>query len=187
MGKLIYLLNVSLDGYVETASKSLQWALVDEELHGWFNDQTRSIDASLYGRGMYNLMSDYWPHARSDPDAGPVEKEFGELWLATPKIVFSSTLESVDWNSRLVRGSPADELARVRQEFPGDLAVGGATLASSFIRAGLVEEFRLVVHPVVIGGGTPFFPPTDSPIPLRLTDTHTFSSGVTYRAYSKIE
>ena len=185
MGKLIYLLNVSLDGYVETESKSLDWATVDEELHQWFNDHMRTIDASLYGRRLYELMSGHWPHADSDPDAGPVEKEYGELWVATPKIVFSSTLQSVDWNSRLVGGSPAEELARVREEFPGDLEVGGPTLAASFIRAGLVDEFGLVVHPVAIGGGTPFFPATESPIPLRLTDSHTFSSGVIYLRYSR--
>ena len=184
MGKLTYLLNVSLDGYVETASKSLDWALVDDELHQWFNDHMRAVDASLYGRGLYETMS-YWQTSDTDPEATPVMKEFGELWRATPKFVFSSSLESVEGDIRLVRGSPTEELAKIREEFPGDLEVGGATLAASFIRAGLVDEFGLIVHPVVIGGGTPFFPPTDSPIPLKLTDKHTFSSGVTYLAYSK--
>ena len=88
-------------------------------------------------------------------------EEYARLWAATPKIVFSSTLDSVEGNARLVRGDIADELAKLRREFDGDLAVGGATLASSFIRAGLVDEYRLVVHPVVIGQGTPFFPKLD--------------------------
>ena len=184
MGKLIYLLNVSLDGFVETTDHSPAWGNVDEELHQWFNDQMRSVDALLYGRRIYELMAAHWPTARADPAISGVESEFAQIWLATPKVVFSATLDHVDWNSRLVRGDIGSELARLRAEFDGDLAVGGATLAASFIQAGLVDEYRLVVHPVVLGSGTPFFPPLETPIPLRLLDSHVFSSGVTYLAYA---
>jgi dihydrofolate reductase len=184
MGKLIYSLNVSLDGFVETPDHSLAWANVDEELHSWFNDQTRAVDASLYGRRMYELMSSYWPTAADEPDASPVEVEFAGLWLETPKIVFSSKLESVDWNSRLVRGEPAGELARLREEFSGDLDVSGATLAASFIRAGLVDAFRLVVHPVVLGQGTPFWP-VGVELELRLLETRRFKSGAVYLRYER--
>ena len=185
MGKLIYMLNVSLDGFVETPDHRLDWTMVDDELHQWFNDQTRALDASLYGRGLYELMADYWPTARSDPSATATEREFAQLWLDMPKIVFSSSLERVEWNSRLVRGDAGEELARLREEFDGDLDVGGATLAASFIRRGLVDEYRMVVHPVAIGSGTPFFPPLDSPVPLRLTETKVFHSGVTYLGYTR--
>jgi dihydrofolate reductase len=184
MGKLIYMLNVSLDGYVETPDHSLDWAVVDDELHSWFNDQTRAMDASLYGRGLYELMAAYWPTAESDPSTTETEREFARLWNAMPKIVFSSTLESVEWNSRLVRGDVGEELARLRTEFDGDLDVGGATLASAFIRRGLVDEYRLVVHPVILGGGTPFWPKLDAPIRLRLTETHRFASGALYLSYA---
>ena len=184
MGKLIYSMNVSLDGYVETPEHSLDWANVDEELHGWFNDRTREVDASLYGRRMYELMAGYWPTAESDPSATPVEREFARIWKPMPKIVFSSTLTGVDWNSRLVRGDVGEELARLRTEFDGDLDVGGATLAAEFIRRGLVEEYRLLVHPVVLGAGTPFFPELESPIHLQLTETATFDSGVIYLGYT---
>ena len=184
MGKLIYMLNVSLDGYVETPDHSLDWTVVDDELHSWFNDQTRQLDASLYGRRLYELMAAYWPTAESDPSTTETEREFARLWNAMPKIVFSSTLESVEWNSRLVRGDIDEELARLRTEFDGDLDVGGATLASAFIRRGLVDEYRLVVHPVILGAGTPFWPKLDAPIPLQLTDTHRFASGVLYLGYS---
>jgi dihydrofolate reductase len=92
----------------------------------------------------------------------------------------------VNWNSRLVRGDVGDELARLRAEFDGDFEVGGATLAASFIRRGLVDEFGLVVHPVVLGGGTPFFPPLESPIRLKLNDSRTFASGVEYRGYTAV-
>lgn len=106
------------------------------------------------------------------------------IWNATPKIVFSSTLDSVEWNSRLVRGDVGEQLARLRTEFKGDLEVGGATLASAFIRRGLVDEYRLVVHPVVLGAGTPYWPPLAEPIRLRLTETHRFASGVLYLRYA---
>jgi dihydrofolate reductase len=186
VGKLIYLLNVSLDGYVETADHSPSWATVDVELHQWFNEQMRSVDALLYGRRIYELMADHWPTAPADPAVTGVEREFAQIWLATPKVVFSATLDRVDWNSRLVRGDIGTELAKLREEFDGDMAVGGATLAASFIGRGLVDEYRLVVHPVVIGSGTPFFPPLEAPIALRLIDSHVFASGVTYLAYAPV-
>jgi dihydrofolate reductase len=183
MGRLIYLLNVSLDGFVETPDHSLDWTTVDDELHSWFNDQQRTTDASLYGRGMWETMSPYWPTAESDPSATEVMKEYGRIWVDTPKIVFSSTLDAVEGNARLVRGGVRDELAKVRQEFSGDLEVSGATLASAFIREGLVDEYRLVVHPVVIGQGTPFFPKTDEPMRLRPVDSKRFESGAMYLAF----
>jgi dihydrofolate reductase len=186
MGKLIYEMNVSLDGYVETVDKDLGWGIVDEELHSWFADQTRTLDASIYGRGMYETMAPYWPTAASDPDATPAMIDFANAWGPMPKIVFSSSLESVAWNSRLVAGDVAEELARIRKEFDGDIDVGGATLAHSFIERGLVDDFRLVVHPVVLGAGTPYFPRLERPIGLRLTDTKRFDSGVIYVGYERI-
>ncbi|MEP6681506.1 MAG: dihydrofolate reductase family protein, partial [Chloroflexota bacterium] len=133
MGKLIYLMNVSLDGYVETPDHSLDWTIVDEELHTWFNDQARGTDASLYGRRLYEVMNAYWPTAESDPSATPAMLDFARVWNAKPKVVFSSSLASVEGNSRLVRGDVGEELARLRTEFDGDLEVGGPTLAAGFI------------------------------------------------------
>jgi len=184
MGKLIYAMNVSLDGYVETADHSLDWTTVDDELHVWFNDFTRGLDASLYGRRLYELMAAYWPTAESDPSATGPMLEFARIWNAMPKVVFSSTLDSVEWNSRLVRGDVGEELARLRTEFDGDLDVGGPTLAAAFIQRGLVDEYRLVVHPVMLGAGTPFFPALESPIRLRMTETRKFESGVIYLGYA---
>ncbi|HEY7599863.1 MAG TPA: dihydrofolate reductase family protein [Candidatus Limnocylindrales bacterium] len=187
MGRLIYTLNVSLDGYVATPDGGLDWTVVDDELHQWFNDFTARLDASFYGRRLYELMSAHWPTAGSDPDSTETEREFARLWLAMPKIVFSATLDHVDWNSRLVRGDPATELARARREFDGDIDVGGATLAASFIRAGLVDELGLVVHPVVLGAGKPFLPQLERPLRLSLFARHEFSSGAVYLGYRRIE
>lgn len=183
MGKLIYNLNVSLDGFVATTDGGLDWGLVDDELHGWFNEQTRLLDASLYGRGLYEVMAAYWPTAEDDPTATETQLEFARIWNAMPKIVFSSTLDHVEHNSRLVRGDVAAVLADVRQEFDGDLDVGGPNLAGQFVRRGLVDQYTLVVHPVVLGAGKPFWPRLDAPLRLRLTESHTFTSGAEARTY----
>ncbi len=183
MGRLIYTLNTSVDGFVETRERSLDWSVADDELLTWFCDRFRGLSASLYGRRLYELMSAYWPTAGDDPTASDAAREFGRLWVAIPKIVFSTTLTSVDWNSRLVRGDVGEQLERLRDEIDGDFEVGGATLASEFVRRGLVDRYEVVVHPVVLGGGTPYLPPLDAPIRLRLTDTHTFESGVTSLGY----
>jgi dihydrofolate reductase len=183
MGKVIYLMNVSLDGFVETPDHSLAWTKVDDELLAWFNDRVQEAGAFVYGRRLYEVMASYWPTAEADPAATPVMVEFARIWNPNPKIVFSSTLTSVDWNSRLTRGDVGDELERMRAEIDGDLHVAGPTLAAEFIRRGLVDEYRLVVHPVLIGAGTPFFPPLDRPLDLELVDTRTFASGVIYLGY----
>ena len=121
MGKLIYLMNVSLDGYVETPDRSLDWSTVDEELHTWFNDRERETEVSIYGRRLYEVMAAYWPTAESDPSATDYMLDFAGIWNAKPKVVFSSTLTSVQWNSRLVSGDVGEVLERLRAEFDGDI------------------------------------------------------------------
>ena len=183
MGKLIYLLNVSLDGFIETSDRSLDWTSVDEELHAWFNEQTRALDATLYGRRIYELMAGYWPTAEANPSATEVEREFARIWNRMPKIVFSTSLERVEHNSRLVRGDVAEVLTELRREYDGDLGVAGPNLAGQFVRRGLVDEYRLVIHPVVLGAGTPFWPELDAPLRLRLTESRRFASGIEFRSY----
>ena len=183
MAKVIYLMNVSLDGYVENSDRSTDWSSADDELLAWFSDRSREADAFVYGRRLYEVMAAYWPTAADDPSASAEVLEFGSIWNPKPKVVFSSTLTTVQWNSRLARGDVAAELKRLHAEYDGDLHVGGPTLAAQFIRAGLIDEYRLVVHPAILGAGTPFFPPLDAPIRLRLFETHRFASGVTYLGY----
>lgn len=184
MAKLVYLMNVSLDGFIETPERSIDWATVDEELFGWFTDQIRAASGFLYGRRLYEAMA-YWAGPASDPDATPAMREFGEIWTARPKVVFSSTLTHVDHNSRLVAGDPVEELARLHSEFDGELQVEGPTLASAFVRRDLVDAYRLVVHPVVLGAGTPFWPALDRPIPLRLVETRRFATGAMVLDYDR--
>lgn len=182
MGKLIYCLNVSLDGFISRPDGSLDWTTVDDELHGWFNDQTRALDASLYGRGLYEIMAAYWPTGE-ETSSTETEREFARIWNRMPKIVFSHSLQSVAHNSRLVRGDVATVLQDIRREFDGDLDVGGANLAGQFVRRGLVDEFQMVVHPVVLGAGKPFWPELEAPLRLRQVDGRRFGSGVEFRSY----
>jgi dihydrofolate reductase len=183
VGKLIYLMNVSLDGFIETPDHSLDWGIVDEELHTWFNDQTRALDASLYGRRLYEVMAAYWPTGEDNPASTDAMREFARVWNPMPKIVFSTSLDRVDHNSRLVKGDVSTVLDGLRREFGGDMDVGGPNLAAQFVRRGLIDEYRLVVHPVALGAGTPFWPELDAPLRLRLVDQHTFTSGVELRSY----
>jgi len=183
VGRLVYSMSVSLDGFVETPSRSLDWVQVDEELHSFFNDEAREMGAFLYGRRMYELMTDYWPTAESDPSATPAMIEFAGIWKDKPKVVFSTTLEHVGWNGRLVRGDAAEEVLRLKAQSGLDMDVGGPTTASTLMRRGMIDEYRLFVHPVILGAGTPFFPTLEDRIGLRLVETRTFGSGIVYLRY----
>jgi dihydrofolate reductase len=182
MRKLIYSMGVSLDGFIAGRGGEIDWSAPDEDLHRFHNQQTRALGAHLCGRRLYETMV-YWETAHEDPALAPVELEFARIWQALPKIVCSRTLEGVRGNARLVRDGLAEEVARLKAEPGGDLAVGGAGLASSLIRLGLVDEFGLFVSPVVLGGGTPFFPALDEPLDLELVETRTFGSRVAYLRY----
>ena len=185
MGKLIYAMNVSLDGFVETSDHSLDWSTVDDEVHALWNELTGSSEAALYGRRMWEVMSPYWPTAETDPDATPVMREFARIWNRQPKIVFSSSMTSIEHNARLMNGDVGEALTDLRRDFGGDLDVSGPNLAGQFVERGLVDEFRLVVHPVFIGGGTPFFPRGVEPLNLKLVDEHRFGSGAMALAYER--
>ena len=184
MGKIVYLMNMSLDGFIETPDRGLDWTVVDEELHYFFNDQTRATAVMVYGRRLYETMAAYWPTGESNPDSTPAMVEFAQIWNQRPIVVFSTTLDNVVANARLERGDLVGVVERLRAEVDGDISVGGPTLAAQLIPHGLVDEYRLVVHPVVIGAGKPFFPALDTALQLRLLETRTFESGATYLAYA---
>jgi dihydrofolate reductase len=182
MRKVIYSMGTSLDGYIAGPDGDFEWAAPDEELHRFHNEQTRELGGHLLGRRLYETMV-YWETADQDPAATEVTVEFARIWQALPKIVFSKTLETVEGNSRLVRDGVAEEVARLKEQDGRDLAVGGAGLASSLAKLGLIDEYRLFVNPVVVGGGTPFFPALETPINLELVETRTFGSRVLYMRY----
>jgi dihydrofolate reductase len=182
MRKLIYSMGVSLDGYIAGRGGEIGWSAPGEELHRFHNEQMRAVGAQLCGRGLYETMV-YWETAHDDPALPPTELEFARIWQALPKIVFSTTLEHVVGNARLVRGDVAAEVARLKAAPGKDLAVGGAGLAASLARLGLIDEYGLFVNPVVLGGGTPYFPALDAPIDLELVEARTFAERVVYLRY----
>lgn len=178
-------MSVSLDGYVATQDGSLDFVHVDDELHELFNEEARSVGTMLYGRRMYELLVAYWPAGDQDPNATPAMRDFARIWRDKPKVVFSTTLKGVEWNSRLVRGDVVEEVARLKQLPDNDMDVGGPTLASALIEADLVDEFRMYVNPVVLGDGIPYFPRRSRRIEMRLLETRKFDSGVVYLSYER--
>jgi dihydrofolate reductase len=187
MRKLIYSMMVSLDGFIEGPNRELDWHIVDEELHTYINDQQSAIGAYLYGRRIYEGMVDFWPTADANPLAPEYVLEFARIWKKMPKIVFSKTLEGVEGNATLVREVSAEAVRALKLQPGRDLAVGGAGLASTFMRLGLIDEYGLFVHPVILGRGTPLFPALVNTINLRLIETRTFGSGVVYLRYQRAD
>jgi dihydrofolate reductase len=182
MGKVIYGMNVSLDGYIEDSSGSIAFsAPADDDVHRHWNEQTRAAAALLYGRRLYEVMDEHWTAAAMQDDLPEVEAEFARAYVDTPRFVFSDTLESVPSGVELVRSRDATAVvSRLKDEAEGPLALGGAGLAASLLD--LIDEFQLVVLPVAVGSGKPFLP-AGSELPLRLVDQHVFDSGAVYLAY----
>ncbi len=184
MRKLIYSMGVSLDGFIAGPGGEIDWSAPDEELHRFHNQQAREVGAHLYGRRLYEEMA-YWETADDRASAPEHELEFARIWKDTPKIVVSTTLEEVQGNARLVRDGVAEEVARLKEQPGMDLAVGGAGLASTCMKLGLIDEYRLFVSPVAVGGGTPYFPALDERVHLELLETQTFGSRVVYVRYRR--
>lgn len=184
MGKLIYSMNVSLDGYIEDPSGSIEFSAPDDDVHRAENEQARGASAFLFGRRLYELMEGYWPTAESQEDLSETEAEFARAYVQTPRIVFSDTLESVAEGARLVRRSDAvAEVMRLKHQSEGHLALGGAGLAASLVD--LIDEFRLYVMPVAVGGGKPFFPARPEKLRLQLSEHHAFASGAVCLRYER--
>ena len=185
MRKIIFMMSVSLDGYFEGPDHELDWQLIDDELHHHFNEELATMGAFLDGRVTYELMAEYWPTADTDPSNPEPVIEFAGIWRDMPKLVFSTTLDRADWNAVVVRELVVEEIMELRAQAGGDLVIGGANLAASFMRHDLIDEYRLYVHPVLIGRGTRLFAPSDTTLALRLVDTRTFTSGVVLLRYQR--
>jgi dihydrofolate reductase len=187
MRKIIYAMSVSLDGYIEAPGGDIGWTYIDEELHSHFNEQESKTGIALYGRHMYELMSAYWPTADEDPSALKVEVDYARIWKNLPKVVFSTTLDKVEWNARLVKENMVDEVNKLKQQSGKDMSVGGAGLAASLMQLDLIDEFWLYVDPIILGGGKPMFPQLPHRTKLQLLETHTFTSGVILLKYQKVD
>lgn len=183
MRKLIYGMNVSLDGYVSAPGDNLDWGAPSDEVFQWWLDQERAISRFLYGRRLWETMSSYWPTGDQQPGATPAHIEFARNWRDTPKVVFSSTIDKVDWNARLFAGDAVAEITRLKAEDGEPMRVGGATLAGAAMRAGLIDEYEIVTYPVLLGAGAPFYSALDGWVNLNLVETRTFPGGVIMTRY----
>ena len=183
MRTLTYGMSVSLDGYVAAPGDDLGWSTPSDELFQFWSDRVGATDLALYGRRLWEGMNAHWPTADQQPGATPAHVEFARRWRDMPKVVFSSTITTVDGNARLVTGDAVTEMTRLKNEEGGTMDVAGATLASAAMRAGLVDEYAVVTHPVLVGSGTPFFTALEDWVHLTLVETRTFPGGVTLNRY----
>ncbi|ROS72099.1 dihydrofolate reductase family protein [Cellulomonas sp. PhB143] len=173
---LVYAAITSLDGYVADAGGGFDWAAPDEEVHAAVNDLVRHDAAALYGRRMYEVLR-VWQDVEDGP---PVIRDYAQIWRSMDKIVVSTTLDAVATpRTRLVRSLVPDDVRHLVETSEGDVSIGGPTLAGHALRAGIVDEIHLFVHPVVVGGGLRALP-DGVRLDLELADEHRFSSGVVH-------
>ena len=180
---LIYSMSVSVDGFIADREGGFGWTVPDEELFRFHLARVRELGCHLCGRKLYETML-VW---ETDPSLRDTELDatFADVWCALPKVVFSRTLDSVQGNARLAEASVAEEVAAALAATGKDVEIGGAGLAATAIKLGLVDELRMFRNPVVVGGGTPFLPPVTEDVRLDLVETRTFGSRVIYERYGR--
>jgi dihydrofolate reductase len=183
MRSVTYSMGVSLDGYIAGPDGEITAPPPDEEVWRLVTDEIRGVGVHLMGRRLYETML-YWETADQNASLDDAELEWAALWNPLPKVVFSTTLSTVQGNARLASGGLAEEIERLRAEpGEGDIAIGGATLAAEAAALGLIDEYRAMVYPVLVGGGIPYFPRHERRVDLELVETRTFSSRVVYLRY----
>ena len=183
MRSVTYAMSASLDGYIVGPDGTFDWGAPDEEIFRFWIDETREVGVHLLGRRLYETML-YWETADQDPSLDDAGHEWIAIWNPLPKVVFSNTLSAVQGAARLASGGLAEEIERLRAEpGEGDIAIGGATLAAEAAELDLIDEYRVMVYPVLVGGGIPFFPQSERRVDLELVETRTFSSRVVYLRY----
>ena len=183
MRSVTYSMTVSLDGYIAGPDGSFDWAEPDQDVFRLATEEVREAGVHLLGRRLYETML-YWETADQNPSVDFSTVDFAAIWVALPKVIFSTTVSAVQGNARLATGSLTEEIQRLRTESAeGNIAIGGATLASEAAALGLIDEYRVRVYPVLLGGGIPFFPRNKDRADLKLVETRTFSSGVVYLRY----
>ncbi|ARX88206.1 MULTISPECIES: dihydrofolate reductase family protein [Streptomyces] len=176
MRSVTYSMGASLDGYIVGPDGGFDWTEPDPDVFRFWIEDIRQVGVHLMGRRLYETML-YWETADQDPSIDAAGLEWIGLWNPLPKVVFSTTLSQVEGNARLASGSVAEEIERLRAEpGEGEIAIGGATLAAEAAAADLIDEYRIMFHPVLVGGGTPFFPRHERRANLELVETRTFNS-----------
>jgi len=187
-GRFVYWMNVSLDLKIERdhgEEGGGDWLRITESLHQEFNRRAADLALMVQGRIVYETMEAAWPAMRDDESQPEVMREYGHIWTSAPKVLVSRTRDSADHNTRIIGGDDAiEQLARLRDETDGDIGVGGATLATRLLRAGLLDELLLFTHPVVLGTGRPLFDDPHEPVELSLLEQQTYDQGVTLHRYA---
>jgi len=175
---------MSLDGYIEGPHHELDWSTADDELHDFFTNLLRSSDLIFYGRVTYQLMQDYWPTASQNPTLTAAELRFADAINSIDKIVYSSTLKNVSWNTQLFSVFNPGEVRQMKAKPGRDILLGGgATIAQAFMQQGLIDEYQLVVHPAAIGAGKALFGGLDQRLKLNYLWNKPFSSGAVALCY----
>ena len=183
MRSVTYAMSMSLDGYIVGPDGGFDWPGFGPEIFRFWIDEIGEVGVHLMGRRLYETML-YWETAEQNAPLDDAEREWTALWNPLPKVVFSTTLSAVQGNARLVSGGLGAEIERLRAEpGAGDIAIGGATLAAEAAALDLIDEYRVMVYAVLVGGGTPFFPRSERREDLELVETRTFSPQVTYFRY----
>ncbi|MBB4930706.1 dihydrofolate reductase [Lipingzhangella halophila] len=182
---LLVSMGVSVDGFIADRTGSFDWTAPDDELFGFHLARVGELGGCLCGRRLYETML-VWETEPSMRDS-ELGAAFADVWSALPKVVFSHTLDRVEGNARLAEGSVAEEVAAMLTSTDRDVEIGGATLAGQAIELGLVDEFRIFRSPIIVGGGTPLFPPVADAIPLELVESRTFASRVVYERYRRTD
>jgi dihydrofolate reductase len=185
MRKVILSNMVTLDGFFEGPNKELDWQIVDGENKEYAIDLLSKVDALLFGRVTYQLMADYWPAAATNPSTPKSEHEIADKMNNLPKIVFSKTLQEVKWNnSRLVKENIAEEISKMKQQPGKDMVIfGSGSIVSTFMQHGLIDEYRIIVNPIVLGNGNPLFKGINGKQNLKLLNTKVFDSGIVILFY----
>jgi len=181
MRNVIYAMTVSIDGYINDRDGAIDWSVPDDELFRFHTQRVEQTDVQLCGRRLYEIML-YW-ESIDESSLNADQVKFAHLWKALPKVVFSTTLENVVGKTEVARSGVADEISRLKKQPGKDIAIGGAGLAQSCME--LIDEWRLFVSPVILGGGTPYLPLLDKKISLELVETRTFPSGIVYLRYRR--
>jgi dihydrofolate reductase len=188
MGRFAYGMNVSLDLRIEQVpgdDGAGEWLLIEEQLHRAWNAQARDAALMVQGRVLYEIMERFWPGARYDESLPDFMREYAEIWTAAPKILVSRSRDSAEHNTRVIGGDDLiAQLATLRSETDGRIDIGGATLATQVLRAGLLDELALATHPTYLGFGRPLFDDYDMPIDMELLEQQSFASGVTLHRYA---
>lgn len=176
MGKVVFSMIVTLDGFIEDREGSIGFTTPSDDLHRYFNDSARETGVHLLGRRIYGMMEPYWPDLAANPSGEEISDDFARVWVETPRIVFSTTLEEVGPGCELRREIDPDEIRRLRNEH--DMVnVAGPDLASNLAALGLIDEVELAIAPMVLGGGKPMFGPGFDGARLEPAGSTSFDSG----------